>query len=259
MPDRTAGRSWLLPSATVLVCVAGAVLLTRDLGATDSSTAPPAAAAGAAAVPALDAGAGDLRDLLPTPEQWGYGWIADESAPSQAIADGPGLLHPCGATYASDAQRVELSRSNVVQDGREVPDGMAMTFEVARYSGSGAPRALQERAGALQQCSTYRTTFAGHPDTSVAVALLAAPQGGNSTAAHLAASPSTSIGMQAVEYTYLVAQQGDVLLSAVVGNGNAGGSDLDTFAAGYFHQARLKLAGLPHPSPQEAAPGPVGS
>ena len=256
MAQRGALRRRLVPGAAVLGCAAAAVLLTNGLGGpapAGTAVAAGAAAAGGAAPAGLSARApGALADLVPAPADWGYGWVADDSAASQQVVDGPGLLHPCGAAYASDAQREELSRTNVVQDEQEVPGGQAMTVELARYSGTGAQQALQERLDALRRCSEYEITFVGYPRTPVDVALLPAPEGGSSAAAHVAVTPSTSVGVQAVEYTYLVAQQGDVLLSAVVGNGNGGGSELDAFSQGYFHQARQKLAGLPSPSPELA-------
>jgi len=256
MADRGALRRRLVPAAAVLACAAAAVLLTDGLGAPATVAAPPAAEATS---PGLSGRApGALRDLVPAPAEWGYGWVADESAASQQVVDGPGLLHPCGAAYASDAQREEVSRTNVIQNERDVPGGQAMTVELARYAGTGAQQALQERRDALQRCSAYDITFVGYPGTPVDVALLAPPEGGSSAAAHVAVTPSTTVGVQAVEYTYLVAQQGDVLLSAVVGNGNGGGSDLDSFSAGYFHQARQKLAGQDHPSPEVALFGEAG-
>ena len=193
---------------------------------------------------------GPLSELLPTPVELGYGWQTDDAAASQQVTDGPGLLHPCGASYDSDRQRVEVVRSNVAQNERDVPAGMAMTFELARYSGDGAQRALQERISVLQECSGWPTTFAGYADTPVTVALISPPAGGASTGAHLAVTPTTSVGLQAVEYTYLAAVQGDVLLSAVVGNGNGQGTELDQFAARHFAQARWKLAGRSGDAPE---------
>ncbi|HEU0102714.1 MAG TPA: hypothetical protein VFR07_10390 [Mycobacteriales bacterium] len=237
----------------VLGCVVGAVLLTSGLNREPRSGGGAAIVAAPSVEEDLTQRAeGDLSELFPAPPELGYGWIADEQAASQQITDGPGLVHPCAAGYASDAARVQVLRRSVRQNERDVPGGMAMTFELAQYTGPGAQQALQERVQALQGCSTWRTTFAGYPDTPVELALIAPPVGGSSAGAHLVATPATAVGRQAVEYTYLVAAQGDVLLSAVVGNGNGQGTDLDTFAAGYFQQARQKLAGQPAPSPERA-------
>lgn len=246
----TAAR-WAVPAAAVLACAVAAVLLTDGLGPT---AAPPGSAAATPATPAgqLDTvTSGALADLLPTDSEWGTGWVRDDQAPWQQLADGPGLLHPCGARYASDSTRGELVRRSVKQDDMQVPAGSAMTYEIARYSPGGAQQALAERLAALQDCTGYTATFAGLPDSPLDVGLLAPPAGGHGAAAHVAVTANTSIGRQVVEYTFLVARQGDVLLTALVGNGNGTGTDLDDFARGYYQTARQKLAGLPHPSPEQ--------
>ena len=254
LPGENRGRGWWAPTSIVLGCLIGTVLLTGGLG---QEVRPGGAPEADATTPVLSSPAGrapgPLSALFLTPAQLGYGWVSDDAAASQQVVDGPGLLHPCGIAYGSDRQRVEVLRSNVAQNERDVPGGMAMTFELARYSGDGAQRALQERVRALQECSGWRTTFAGDPDTPVELALIAAPAGGSSAGAHLAVSRATSVGLQAVEYTYLAAVQGDVLLSAVVGNGNGQGADLDAFAARYFAQARAALAGRPDGASADAA------
>ena len=251
MSDTSTRRAWLGPAATVVGGVVAAVALTNGLGpAVVPAARPPATAV---AAPAAARAAGALQDLLPAPAELGYGWVADDAAASQQITDGQGLLHPCQAEFSSDGRSVERVRGNVAQAEQDVPRGMAMTFELVRYPDGVAQQALAERVEALQACPEYTTAFAGDPSTPVDVRLLAPPEGGDGAAAHLAATASTSVGRQVVEYTYLVARQGDVLLSAVVGNGNGGGDDLDTFARGYFQQARLKLAGLPYPSPEGPA------
>lgn len=252
-PAEHDARGWWAPTLVVLGCLAGTVLLTGGLG---EGAEPVEAPVAGAPRPEQSEGAGrapgPLSQLLLTPGELGYGWKSDDAAASQQVTDGPGLLHPCRVSYTSDRQRVEVLRSNVAQDERDVPAGMAMTFELARYSGDGAQRALQERISALQECSGWPTTFAGYADTPVTAALIAPPAGGASTGAHLAVTPSTSVGLQAVEYTYLAAVQGDVLLSAVVGNGNGQGAELDAFAARYFSQARAALAGRAGAAPDEA-------
>lgn len=255
MPDTSTRRPWLVPAATVVGGVVAAVALTNGLGpAAAPAAAPKEVAAAAAARPASAARAtGALQDLLPAPAEMGYGWAADDAAASQQITDGQGLVHPCQAEFPSDGLSLKRVRGNVAQAEKDVPRGMAMTFELVRYPGELAQQALAERVEALQACREYTTAFAGHPSTPVDVRLLAPPEGGDGAAAHLAATPNTSVGRQVVEYTYLVARQGDVLLSAVVGNGNGSGDDLDTFARGYFRQARLKLAGLPYPAPEGPA------
>jgi hypothetical protein len=252
LPDNNA-RGWLAPTLVVLGCLIGTVLLTGGLG----QGAEPGEASGASASPPVRSeptgrAPGPLSELLPAPAELGYGWESDDTAASQQVTDGPGLLHPCGVSYDSDRQRVEVLRSNVAQNSRDVPAGMAMTFELARYRGDGASRALQERVGALAECAGWRTTFAGYADTPVDVALIAPPAGGSSTGAHLAVTPATSVGLQAVEYTYLAAVHGDVLLSAVVGNGNGQGAELDAFADRYFQQARSALAGRSGGAPEDA-------
>lgn len=249
-------RSRLVPAATVVGGVAAAVLLSQGLGA--GPAGPPSVAVPAAvqdvAAPAPDARApGALADLFPTPGEMGYGWVVDPAAASQQITDGQGLVHPCQAEYPSDGASVERAQHDVAQSEMDVPRGMAMTFELVRYPGDGAQQALAERVEALQACREYTVDFVGYPGTPVDVRLLAPPEGGDGAAAHLAVTPDTAVGRQVVEYTYLVARQGDVLLSAVVGNGNGSGDDLDAFARGYFQQARLRLAGLPAPSPETAA------
>lgn len=250
---RPAALQWAVPAGAVLACAAAAVLLTDGLRPTVTPRAP------TAATPAgrLDAAAaGGLAELLPTEREWGTGWVRDNQAPWQQLADGPGLLHPCGRQYPSDGKRGELVRRNVKQDDREVPVGSAMTYEIARYAAGGAQQALAERLAGLRDCPTYRTTFAGLSDSPVDVGLLAPPAGGDAGAAHVTVTAHTSVGRQAVEYTLLVARQGDVLLTALVGNGNGTGPDLDAFAGGYFETARQKLAGLPHPSPEQLPKNP---
>lgn len=257
MPDASTRRARLVPVATVVGGVAVAVLLTSGLG---PGAGPAPVSPVAQAAPAGDVRApGALPDLFPTPAEMGYGWAVDPAAASQQVTTGLGLVHPCGAAYPSDDTSLERARHNVAQAEMDVPRGMAMTFELIRYPGDGARQALAERVAALQGCREYAMDFAGFPGTPVEVRLLAGPAGGDGAAAHLATTPDTGVGRQVVEYTFLVARQGDALLSLVVGNGNGSGDDLDTFARGYFDQARRKLAGLPAPSPEAAVePGSAG-
>lgn len=118
-------RRRLLPATAVLACAAVTVLLTRGLGSKCVSTIAPSAQDRSSISGAVAAGA--LADVLPSEGEWGTGWIRDDQAGWQQVADGPGLLHPCGARYPSDGQRTDLVRRDVKQDDMQVPVGSAMT------------------------------------------------------------------------------------------------------------------------------------
>lgn len=246
-------RRLLRPAAGLLGVVALGLVATRGLSpdAPALAVAQPVVVAAVAGVPAPDALApGPLAALMPAPDRFGADWVLDADTASGEPVDGVGLVHPCRATYKSDAARGETQRLGLTQ---QVPVGSAMTVELARYATGGAAAAVADVRTALQGCTSYSTEFVGYPAT-VDVALLNPPAGSDGAAAHLAVTVDAGPGPQVLEYTLLVARQGDVLVSALVGNGNGSGTDLDEFAERHVDVVRRAVAGMPWQDPEPVRP-----
>jgi hypothetical protein len=174
-----------------------------------------------------------LDRQLPTPAELGPDWVNDPQSAALDVVDGPGLLHPCGVQHRTDAQRGEVARLTARQ---HIPVGAHLVVELARYAGSAQP-AADEAGAAVAGCRRYDIEYNGQPAVPVAVEPLASPAPGGA-GAYLEVTEDE----EPAQYVYLVARQGDMLVSAVV-YGEADRADLVAFARQQFSVALRKAAG----------------